>query len=80
MAQEQSSEVMHPAHVEHLPFPLTLGDHPRMKKRAAVWAARIECSCPKLSAYLGDALLGICFGRGLGLRWQLKHRCFLTLT
>jgi hypothetical protein len=36
--------------------------------------------CPKPSAYVGDALLGIGFGRGRWLRWQLKHRCLLTLT
>jgi len=36
--------------------------------------------CAKVSAYLGDALLDIRFGRGRGLRWQLKHRCLLTLT
>ena len=35
---------------------------------------------PKLSAYVGDAPLGICLGRGRRLRWQLKHRCLLTLT
>ena len=31
-------------------------------------------------AYVGDALLGNCFGRGSWLRRQLKHRRFLTLT
>ena len=36
--------------------------------------------CPKPSAYVGDPLLGIGFGRGRWLRWQLKHRCLLTLT
>jgi hypothetical protein len=36
--------------------------------------------CSKLSAYVGDARLGICLGRGRWLRRQLKHRCLLTLT
>ena len=64
-----------------LPFPLALGDldDPRIKKQAAR-AACIDRSCRKLSAYVSDALLGICFGRGHWLRRQLKHRCFLTLT
>ena len=56
-------------------FPLALGDldDPRMKKQAAREAACLDVS-------LGDALLDICFGRGRRLRWQLKHRCLLTLT
>ena len=33
---------------------------------------------PELSAYVGNALLRICLGRGRWLRRQLKHRCFLT--
>ena len=41
------------------------------------WPALIG---PKLSAYVGDALLGICFGRVLWLRRQLKHRRLLTFT
>jgi hypothetical protein len=50
----------------------------RMKKQAAREAACIDVS--QLSAYLSDALLGICFSRARRLRWQLKHRCLLTLT
>jgi hypothetical protein len=55
-------------------------DVPRMKKHAAREAACLDRSCPRLSAYVGDALLSICFGRARWLRWQLKHRCLLTLT
>ena len=33
---------------------------------------------PELSVYVGDALLGICFGSDRWLRGQLKHRCLLT--
>ena len=58
-------EVMHPAR------------DPRTKKQAS--PDTINRSCRKLSAYVGDALLGICFGRGHWLRGRLKHRCFLTL-
>ena len=34
---------------------------------------------PQLSAYVGDALLGMRLGRGRWLRRQLKHGCRLTL-
>ena len=37
-------------------------------------------SAANLSADVGDALLGICFGRGRRLRGQLKYRCLLTFT
>jgi hypothetical protein len=53
---------------------------PRMKRHAAREAACLDRSCPRLSAYVGDALLSICFGRARWLRWQLKHRCLLTFT
>ena len=43
-------------------------------------AAYTDRSCPELSAHVGGALLGICFGRGLWLRRQLKHRCLLPFT
>ena len=29
-------------------------------------AACVDPSCPQLSAYVGDTVLGLCFGRGLG--------------
>jgi hypothetical protein len=50
-----------------------------MKKHAAREATYI-IDVSQTSAYVGDALLGIGFGRGRWLRWQLKHRCLLTLT
>jgi hypothetical protein len=40
----------------------------------------LSISLPELSAYVSDALLGIYFGHGRWLRWQLKHRCLLTFT
>jgi hypothetical protein len=33
-----------------------------------------------VSAYVGDALLGVCFRHSRWLRRQLKDRCFLTAT
>jgi hypothetical protein len=33
-----------------------------------------------VSAYTGDAFLGVCFRRSRWLRRQLKYRCFLTAT
>ena len=48
------------------------------KVREAELAA--QRSALVLSAHVGDALLGICLGRGRWLRRQLKHRCLLTLT
>ena len=53
--------------------------HPAATRARKSRPAYINRSCRKLSAYVGDALLGICFGRGHWLRRQLKHRCFLTL-
>ena len=52
----------------------------REKSRPLPKAAYTDRSCPELSAYVGDALLGICLGSGRWLRRQLKHRCLLTLT
>jgi hypothetical protein len=40
----------------------------------------LSISFPELSAYVSDALLGIYFGHGRWLGWQLKHRCLLTFT
>jgi hypothetical protein len=37
-------------------------------------------SLSKVSAYVGDAFLGVCFRRSRCLRRQLKYRCFLTAT
>jgi hypothetical protein len=34
----------------------------------------------RILAYIGDTLLGICFGLSRRLRWQLKHRCLLPFT
>jgi|GEM_PF-6614448 hypothetical protein len=52
----------------------------RTQKSRPLRKAAYHKICPELSAYVGDALLGIHFGRGLWLRRQLKHRCLLTLT
>ena len=43
-------------------------------------AAYTDRSCPKLSAHVGDALLGICLSSGRWLRRQLQHGRLLTLT
>jgi len=52
----------------------------RVKKVGRFLRQPTQMIGPELSAHVGDALLGICFGRRRWLRRQLKHRCLLALT
>ena len=54
-------------------------DVPRMKKHAAREAACLDRSSQTVSLR-GRRASSISFGRARWLRWQLKHRCLLTLT